>query len=249
MDTKVVLITGGSRGIGAATARLASQRGYDVCFSYYSNEDAANAVVTAVQEQGQKCLAIKADVASEDDVLRVWSKAIETFERVDALVNNAGVLDTQMRLDEVDAPRVERILRVNVLGAILCAREAVRHMSTRHGGTGGSIVNISSLAAKYGSPLEYVDYAASKAAVDTMTVGLAKEVAGEGVRVNSVRPGAICTEIHASGGEPNRVDRLRERIPMKRGGEPDEIAEAILWLISDQASYTTGAILEVGGGL
>jgi NAD(P)-dependent dehydrogenase (short-subunit alcohol dehydrogenase family) len=248
MDKKVVVITGGGRGIGAATARLAAAQGYAVCISYVRNRAAADEVVEAIKNAGGEAVAVQADVACEGDVMRLFETADRTLGRLRALVNNAGILERQMRVDEMDAARLNRIFATNVTGSFLCAREAVRRMSTRHGGAGGAIVNVSSAAARLGSPFEYVDYAASKGAVDTLTLGLAKEVAAEGIRVNAVRPGLIHTEIHASGGEPGRVDRLKDGVPMKRGGEAEEVAQAILWLLSEQASYTTGVLLDVTGG-
>lgn len=248
-NSRTVLITGGSRGIGAATAELAAKAGYDVCFSYNRRQEEADAVSSTIREAGQQVLAVQANFSKEDDIVRLWEKAVQTFGKIDALVNNVGVLEQQMCLADYDAGRLQRVFAVNVIGSFLCARQAVRHMSTARGGAGGAIVNVSSVASRLGAPGEYVDYAASKAAIDAMTIGLAKEVAGEGIRVNAVRPGSIYTEIHALGGEPNRVDRVAQRIPLKRGGYPAEIAEAILWLISEKASYTTGAILDVTGGL
>jgi len=248
-ETPTVLITGGSRGIGAATALLAARSGWDVCFSYHSQADEANRICGRIRECGQRAHFIQADMASEEDITALWRETIDTFGTINALVNNAGILEQQMPLAEFATDRLQRVFQVNTLGSILCAREAVRHMSTARGGVGGSIVNLCSAAARLGSPGEYIDSAASKAAVDAVTIGLSKEVAGEGIRVNSVRPGSIYTEIHASGGEPDRVNRIAEIVPMKRGGEPEEIAEAILWLISDKASYTTGTILEVTGGI
>lgn len=244
----VVLVTGGSRGIGAATARLAAQRGYAVCLSYHSNEAAAAKVVSDIEAAGGEALAVAADVASESDVLHLFDAADRRFGRLTALVNNAGVLEHHMRVDEMSLGRLQRVMATNVIGALLCAREAVKRMSTRHGGPGGAIVNVSSMAAKLGSPNEYVDYAASKGAIDAMTIGLAKEVAAEGIRVNAVRPGVIYTDIHASGGEPGRVDRIKGAVPMQRGGTPEEVARAILWLLSDEASYSTGAFIDVSGG-
>ncbi|MEM7233919.1 MAG: SDR family oxidoreductase [Planctomycetota bacterium] len=248
MASPVILITGASRGIGAATARLAAARGYHVAFTYHSRESEANEVRRQVEERGQRSLAIQADLSKEEDVLKIWRDATAEFERIDVLVNNVGILEQQTRFEDLDAARLRRIFETNVIGTMLCSREAVRHMSTKHGGKGGAIVNLSSLAAKLGSPNEYVDYAASKAAVDTMTVGLAKEVAEEGIRVNSVRSGSAYTEIHASGGEPDRVDRVAKVVPMRRGAQPEEIAESVLWLASDAASYVTGSILDVAGG-
>ena len=245
---KVVLITGGSRGIGAACALLAAARGYAVAISYRDNRAAADAVTRSIERAGGRAIAVRADVASEDDVVAMFGAVDAEFGRLDALVNNAGVVAPAQRVADYDVERMRRVFDTNVLGSFLCAREAVRRMSTRHGGTGGAVVNISSVAARLGSPNEYVDYAASKGAIDSMTIGLAKEVATEGVRVNAVRPGLILTEIHASGGEPDRVERLRHVVPMQRGGTADEIAAAVLWLISDEASYVTGTLLDVGGG-
>lgn len=246
--SKVMIVTGGSRGIGAATAVLAAQRGYAVCVNYVSNRAAADGVVATIEKAGGKAIAVGADVASEPDVVRLFETVDRTLGRVDALVNNAAILDVQTRLENVDAARLNRILATNVTGAFLCAREAVRRMSTKHGGAGGAIVNVSSAAARLGSAGEYIDYAASKGAIDTMTLGLSKEVATEGIRVNAVRPGFIYTEMHASGGEPNRVDRVKEFVPMKRGGQAIEVAYAILWLLSDEASYATGTFIDLAGG-
>jgi NAD(P)-dependent dehydrogenase (short-subunit alcohol dehydrogenase family) len=244
----ILLVTGGSRGIGAATARLAAARGYDVCVNYRSNKEAASRVVSDVEAAGRRAVAVAADVAVEADVVRLFEASDRQLGRLDALVNNAAILDTQMRLDAMDAARITRVLATNVVGPFICAREAVRRMSTKYGGRGGAIVNVSSGASRLGSPNEYVDYAASKGALDTMTTGLAKEVAQEGIRVNSVRAGHIYTELHASGGEPDRVERVKSLVAMKRGGQPEEIARAILWLLSDEASFTTGAFLDVAGG-
>ena len=243
-----LLVTGGSRGIGAATARLAAASGYAVCLSYRSSAQAAAEVVAAIEKDGGEAIAVAADVAIEDDVLRLFETVDRRLGRLRALVNNAGILERQIRVDEMDAGRLQRVLATNVVGSFLCAREAVRRMSTRHGGSGGAIVNVSSMAATLGSPGEYVDYAASKGAIDSMTIGLAKEVAAEGIRVNAVRPGVIYTDIHASGGEPGRVDRIKGSVPMRRGGTPEEVAQAILWLLSDEASYSTGAFIDVSGG-
>ena len=244
----VLLVTGASRGIGAATARLAAQRGFAVCVNFLRNSDAAAAVVAEITRSGGRAVAVQGDVAVEADVVRVFETCDRELGPLDALVNNAGILETQMRVERMDAARLQRILATNVTGSFICAREAVRRMSTKHGGNGGAIVNVSSGAAKLGSPGEYMDYAASKGAIDTFTVGLAREVAEEGIRVNAVRPGFIHTDIHASGGEPDRIERVKVIVPMKRGGTVDEVAYAILWLLSDEASYTTGALVDVAGG-
>jgi NAD(P)-dependent dehydrogenase (short-subunit alcohol dehydrogenase family) len=245
---RVAIITGASRGIGAATALLAASRGYAVCVNFQKNEAAAREVVDAIVRGGGRAIAVGADVSREGDVVRLFETVDWELGTVTALVNNAGILEKQMRVDEMDAERIRRVFDTNVVGSFLCAREAVRRMSTNRGGKGGAIVNVSSGAARLGSPEEYVDYAASKGAVDTLTVGLAKEVAGEGIRVNAVRPGLVVTDIHAAGGEPGRVERLKSLVPLGRGGQPDEVATAILWLLSDEASFTTGAILDVSGG-
>ena len=246
--SRVVLITGASRGIGAATARLAGRRGYSVAVNYRSNAAAAADVVGAIEAAGGRAVAIQADVALEADVRRLFDACDRSLGPLSALVNNAGILEPQTRVESMDAARLQRVFATNVIGPFLCAREAVRRLSTRHGGAGGAIVNISSGAARWGSPGEYVDYAASKGALDTFTLGLAREVAEEGIRVNAVRPGFVYTDIHASGGEPGRVDRVKALVPMKRGGMPEEVAGAILWLLSEEASFTTGAILDVTGG-
>ncbi|WP_454675200.1 SDR family oxidoreductase [Achromobacter pestifer] len=246
--SKVMLVTGGSRGIGAAVAKLAARRGYAVGVNYHARPDAADAVVAEIHQAGGKAVAIQADVSQEDQVLRMFRTLDERLGRIDALVNNAGILETQMRVDQMDASRLLRVLSTNVIGPFLCAREAVRRMSPRHGGQGGAIVNVSSAAARLGSPNEYVDYAASKGALDTMTIGLSKEVAPEGIRVNGVRPGTIYTDMHASGGEPGRVDRLKGVIPLRRGGSVEEVAGAVMWLFSDEAGYTSGSFIDVSGG-
>ncbi|MEC5205203.1 NAD(P)-dependent dehydrogenase (short-subunit alcohol dehydrogenase family) [Vogesella perlucida] len=245
---KVLLITGASRGIGAATARLAAARGWAVAVNYHRQRDAAQAVVDAIRADGGRAVALAGDVASEADVLRLFADTEAALGPLSALVNNAGVLAPQMPLADMDVARWQRMLATNVLGPLLCCREAVRRLSTRLGGQGGVIVNVSSAAARLGSPGEYVDYAASKGALDTLTLGLAKEVAAEGIRVNGVRPGFIYTDMHADGGEPGRVDRVKAGIPMQRGGQPEEVAAAILWLLSDEASFTTGHLLDVAGG-
>jgi NAD(P)-dependent dehydrogenase (short-subunit alcohol dehydrogenase family) len=245
---KVMIVTGGARGIGAATALQAGAQGYAVCVNYLHHRDAADAVVSSIAAKGGVAMAVQADVAVEREVIALFERVDAAWGSVTALVNNAGILEKQSRVEDMDVERIRRILAVNVMGSFLCSREAVRRMSTRHGGIGGGIVNVSSRASRLGSPGEYVDYAASKAAVDTLTLGLAKEVAAEGIRVNAVCPGVIYTDIHASGGEPQRVDRVKEAIPMKRGGQPDEVARAILWLLSEESSYTTGAFIDVSGG-
>lgn len=248
MSKKVIVITGGSRGIGAATAQLAAVQGYAVCINYHRNRAAAEDVAGAIRNSGGEAIAVRADIGSEGEVVLLFEEVDRAFGMVTALVNNAGILENQMRVEDMDAARLNRIFATNVTGSFLCAREAVRRMSTRRGGNGGAIVNVSSAAARLGSPNEYVDYAASKGAIDAFTVGLAKEVADDGIRVNAVRPGVIYTEIHASGGEPTRVDRVKDAVPMKRGGDALEVANAILWLLSEQASYVTGAFIDVSGG-
>ncbi len=247
MTDRVVVITGGSRGIGRATALAAAARGFRVVVGYASNQKAADEVVAKIKEKNGKAIAVKCDVGSEADILALF-KAADAFGTLGALVNNAGIVGPSIRVDEMSAERIQRMMAVNVTGSILCAREAVKRLSTRHGGKGGVIVNISSVAAKLGSANTYVDYAASKGAIDTFTVGLAQEVAAEGIRVAGIRPGLIDTEIHASGGEPDRAHKLAHVVPMKRIGTADEIANAIVWLLSDEASYVTSAILDVSGG-
>ena len=245
---QVLLVTGGSRGIGAATAVLAAARGYAVAVNYVSNEAAAQEVVRRIREAGGEALAVAGDVAQEADVLRLFEQVDAGLGRLTALVNNAGVVDVTARVEDMSVQRLHRMFDINVIGTILCAREAIRRMSTRHGGAGGAIVNVSSAASRLGSPGQYVDYAAAKGAVDAFTMGLAREVAAEGIRVNAVRPGLIDTEIHASGGIPDRVRQLAHHVPMQRGGTADEVAEAILWLLSPQASYATMSFVEVSGG-
>ena len=245
--SRVVLITGASRGIGAVTAALAASRGYHVGVNYRANRAAADAVVAGIRDAGGTAVAIAGDVAVEEDVLRMFADCEQALGPITDLVNNAGVVDMKARVDEMSAARLQRMFAVNVFGTMLCAREAVKRMSTKHGGTGGVIVNVSSVAARIGSPGEYVDYAAAKGAVDVFTIGLAKEVASEGIRVNAVRPGIVRTEIHASGGQPDRLERIAPLVPMLRPGEPEEIAGAILWLLSPEASYTSGTLLDVSG--
>jgi len=247
-NTGVLLVTGGGRGIGAATARLAAKRGYAVCVNYLRDKGAAEGVVQDIRDDGGSAIAVAGDVSVEKDVLHLFDACDRSLGPLAALVNNAGIVATPARVDAIDAARLERMFAVNVVGSFLCAREAIKRMSTRHGGRGGAIVNLSSGAARLGSPGEWVDYAASKGAIDTMTIGLAKELAGDGIRVNCVRPGFVNTGIHAGAGEPDRIERLRDSIPMKRGGEPEEVARAIVWLLSAEASYSTGAILDVTGG-
>jgi NAD(P)-dependent dehydrogenase (short-subunit alcohol dehydrogenase family) len=247
-EGKVLLVTGGSRGIGASVARLGAARGYRVAVNYVSQPAAAAAIVDGIRAAGGDAEAFRADVGSEAEIVAMFEAVDRRFGRLDALVNNAGIVDLKQHVDEYSGARIARMMAVNVTGAILCAREAVRRMSTRHGGRGGAIVNVSSMAAVLGGAGEYVDYAASKGAIDTFTIGLAREVAGEGIRVNAIRPGLIDTDIHASGGEPGRAQRLAPTVPMKRVGTAEEVANAIVWLMSDEASYVTGTVFDVSGG-
>lgn len=243
-----MLVTGGSRGIGAATALAAARKGYAVAVNYTANASAADDVVRQIRESGGTAISVQADVAHEDQVLAMFSAVDAQLGRLTALVNNAGVVDVTARLDEMTTERLKRMFEINVIGSMVCAREAVRRMSTRHGGGGGAIVNLSSAAARLGAPGQYLDYAAAKGAIDIFTIGLAKEVGAEGIRVNAVRPGLIETDIHASGGLPNRVKDLQHQVPMQRGGTAQEVADAIIWLLSDEASYTTMSLLDVSGG-
>lgn len=245
---KTILITGASRGIGAATAVLAAEMGYAVVVNYHTNKEAADKVAEEITANGGKAVALGADISKEEEVMRLFEEADKIFGRLDSLVNNAGILERQMRLEQMDAARLNRIFAANITGQMICAREAVKRMSLKRGGNGGTIVNVSSVAAKTGSPSEYIDYAASKGAIDTFTIGLSKEVADEGIRVNGVRPGFIYTDIHAAGGEPGRIERLKNGIPLKRGGTAREAAEAIMWLASEKSSYSTGTFIDVSGG-
>lgn len=248
MTQPVMLITGASRGIGAATALLAAQRGYAVCVNYLHNEAKAQAVVAQISRSGGRALAVRADVAQEEQVEQLFAAVDDQLGPVAALVNNAGILAQQSRVEDMTAQRITQVMQTNVVSCFLCARAAIRRMSTRHGGNGGTMVNVSSVAARLGAAGEYVDYAASKAAIDAFTIGLAQEVAPEGIRVNAVRPGFIYTDIHASGGEPGRVDRIKGNLPLRRGGTPEEVAQAILWLCGPESSYSTGAFIDVCGG-
>lgn len=244
----ILLVTGGSRGIGAEVVRLAAMAGWDVAINYRQDADSAKRLADEVRHWGRRALVLPADVANESQVLAMFDAVDRGLGRLSGLVNNAGVVDIVARLDQMDGARLRRMVDINLLGSLYCAREAVRRMSTRHGGKGGAIVNISSVAARLGSPGTYVDYAATKAAIDTLSVGLAREVASEGIRVNAVRPGIIDTDIHASGGQPDRVAQVGASLPMQRAGRADEVAQAVIWLLGPQASYTTGAVLDVSGG-
>ncbi len=245
---KVLVVTGGSRGIGAATAKLAATQGYLVCVNYVTNQQAADSVVAEIRASGGTALAMQADLSVEAEIVALFERVDQELGPVTALVNNAGILETQSSLLDMNEGRLQRVFAANVIGPMLCAREAVKRMSVKLGGKGGAIVNVSSVASRLGAPAEYVDYAASKGALDSFTMGLSKEVADQGIRVNSVRPGFIYTDIHARGGEPGRVDRIKDSIPMKRGGQPEEVAQAILWLLSEQASYATGTFIDLAGG-
>lgn len=245
---KVILITGGSRGIGKATAIKAAKKGYAVCINYKSNKAAAEDLVNTIVSTGGTAIALQADISVEEEVINLFKRLDDSLGRITALVNNAGILDTQSLVVNTSAERFQRVFATNVLGTFLCAKEAVKRMSLQNGGNGGAIVNVSSKASTHGGSFEYVDYASSKGAVDTFTMGLAKEVAADGIRVNGVRPGVIYTDIHASGGEAGRVDRIAPTVPMKRGGQPEEVADAILWLLSNEASYITGVLVDVTGG-
>ncbi len=248
MSRPVAIVTGSSRGIGAATAMLLAQRGYDLCINYQSNDDAAERVSRSAAEAGARAIVVQADVSSESDVARLFDTVDKELGAVSALVNNAGILDVQMPVEDMDPERIMRVLRINVLSTFLCSQAAFKRMARKHGGSGGSIVNVSSMASRLGAAFEYVDYAASKGAIDAFTVGFGKEAAPEGIRVNGVRPGLIRTDIHASGGMPDRVDRLGGASPLGRGGEPEEVAAAIAWLLSDEASYVIGSMIDVAGG-
>jgi NAD(P)-dependent dehydrogenase (short-subunit alcohol dehydrogenase family) len=245
---KTMLVTGASRGIGAAIALIAAQRGYAVAVNYASNEIAAKQIVEQITSAGGEAFAMQADIAVEDDIIRMFAEVNTRWGRLDSLINNAGIVAAKARVDEMSAARLHKIFTTNVIGAFLCAREGIKLMSKKYQGQGGAIVNLSSAAARLGSPAEYVDYASSKGAIDTMTIGLSKELAAEGIRVNAVRPGLIDTDIHASGGEPNRVARFINMIPMQRGGTAHEVASTVMWLVSDEASYVTGALIDVSGG-
>lgn len=246
---KIVVITGASRGIGAETAKLFAQKGYAVCINFISDEVAAGQLKNEILQYNIKCITVKADVSKSNEVQRLFDTVDKQLGCLSVLVNNVGILKTQCRLDEMDEQRFSQVLTTNVMSCFLCSKQAVKRMSNKYGGIGGAIVNVSSGAAKSGSPNEYVDYAASKGAIDSLTKGLALEVATEGIRVNAVRPGLIHTDIHTCGGEPNRIHRLKSKIPMQRGGEPAEVAEAIYWLASEKCSFMTGSLVDIAGGL
>jgi len=249
LNQKVVLITGGGRGIGAQTAKLFASCNYAVCINYKSNVDAANEVVSEIINSGGKCICVKADVSKEKEVISLFETIDKELGIISILVNNAGILHPQMRLDEMDAKRINTVLTNNITSYFLCSREAIKRMSTKYGGSGGSIVNVSSVASKTGSANEYIDYASSKGAIDTLTIGLSKEIAQEKIRVNCVRPGLIYTNMHKDGGEENRIERLKDKIPLQRGGTTQEVAEAIYWLSSEKSSFSTGCFIDVAGGL
>lgn len=248
-NKKVAIITGSSRGIGAEAAKLFAENGFAVCVNYLSNETAAETIKQEILSSGGQCIAVQADISNANDVAKLFETVDSELGSVSALVNNTGILHTQSRFEDISEERFKNVLNTNVLGCFYCCKEAIKRMSTKHGGTGGTIVNVSSAASRIGSPNEYIDYAASKGAMDTMTRGLSLELANEGIRVNSVRPGLVFTDIHASGGEANRVDRLKTKIPLQRGGQPQEVAEAILWLASEKSSYVTGSFIDASGGL
>ncbi|UQY45455.1 SDR family oxidoreductase [Erwinia sp. PK3-005] len=248
MKNNITLITGGSRGIGRATALLLAQKGHTICINYRSQQARAEEVVALIRQRGGSAIAIAADIADEEQVVAMFQQIDRQLGPLTGLVNNAGILQQQASIEQLDARRIATVFATNVSGSFICAREAVKRMALRHGGQGGAIVNVSSAASRLGAPHEYVDYAASKGAVDTLTTGLALEVAAQGIRVNAVRPGLIYTEMHADGGEPGRVDRVKDNLPMKRGGQPEEVAQAIAWLLSDEASYVTGSFLDMAGG-
>ncbi|HWV75330.1 MAG TPA: SDR family oxidoreductase [Pseudosphingobacterium sp.] len=245
---KTMIITGASRGIGAATANLAAEHNFAVVVNYHKNKFAAEKVVADIIAKGGKAAAVQADISKEGDIMRLFSETDRLFGNLHSLVNNAGILEQQMRLEEIDVARLNRVFSVNITGPLICAREAIKRMSLKHGGQGGTIVNISSIAARTGAPNEYIDYAASKGAIDAFTIGLSKELAEDGIRVNAVRPAFIYTDIHKDGGEPGRIERIKDSIPMKRGGLAQEVAEAILWLASEKSSYSTGIFIDVTGG-
>ncbi|MDE9555945.1 SDR family oxidoreductase [Xenorhabdus bovienii] len=245
---KVTIITGGSRGIGKATALCLAQQGHHVCIGYRSREDEADEIVDILRGFGQSAMAVRVDVTDEKQIMALFQRTEKELGYIYGLVNNAGVLKPQATIEQLTAERLNTIFATNVTGYFLCAREAVKRMALRHGGRGGAIVNVSSAAARLGSPHEYIDYAASKGAVDTLTIGLAQEVAAQGIRVNAVRPGFIYTGMHADGGEPDRIERIKDSLPMKRGGQPEEVAQAIAWLLSDEASYVTGNFIDLAGG-